>query len=133
MPASRTGSHGAAVGAQDWDGPSGDLSGGRQFVAGAVALNLDWKVGYPLKVGTMMCAKMLTPHGENAAVKIPVGKGKQHGYLKPGTRIHPIGTMPWPHPIGGKMYEALVVECPEYTDEGAIDYPQAVILSLIHI
>ena len=53
------------VGAQDWDGPSGDLSGGRQFVAGAVALYLQWKVGYPLKVGMMICAKMFTPHGEN--------------------------------------------------------------------
>ena len=120
------------VGAQDWDGPSGDLSGGRQFVAGAVALYLQWKVGYPLKVGTMMCAKMFTPHGENTAVKIPVGKGKQHGYLKPGTRIHPIGTVPWPHPIGGEMYEALVVECPEYVEEGAIDYPQAVIPPLFY-
>ena len=116
-----------------WDGGgSGDSSGGRQYVAGAVACYLFWKIGYPLRVGGFPLMQDGGGIG-GEPIKITVGKGKTHGDLRPGHLVIPIGTEPWPHLIGGVEQEALVVECPEFgVDPDTGSFPTAIIPPLFY-
>jgi hypothetical protein len=121
-----------APGCTLWSGGASgdDSSGGRQFVSGAVACYLYWKKGYELVLGTL--PQHVKPG--TTPVKIPVGGNgkKELGFLKPGSRIVPVGEVEGAT-IAGRTYTDLLVECPEFPyDEEVQSYPTAYIPMLLY-
>ena len=120
-------------GCTTWSGGTSgdDTSGGRQYVSGAVACYLYWKKGYELVLGTL--PQHVKPG--TSPVKIPVGGNgkKELGFLKPGSRIVPVGEVEGGTLIAGRTYSDLLVECPEFPyDEEAEGYPTALIPMLLY-
>ena len=114
--------------ATSWDVPG---TGGRQHVAGAVAIHMYWKVGYELVVGTF--PQHLTKTSKPLKIPIGGGDGKDFGFLKPGDRIVPIlelqgsgGTH------GGVEYNGILVECPGCEWIDGKGYPTAILPWLMY-
>lgn len=96
----------------DWNdrGSNGD-GGSRQFLAGAVAGHLHYKLGYELVIGTF--PQFLFERGKT--LKIPIGEGKDHGYVRPGMRAVVVGSVEGNDSSthNGVTYPMLVVEFPD--------------------